>query len=98
VPAPAHGVARGTQRPEHETDQQDDHPYRPENLEGQYETDDEENQSKDDHCLFPLFSERSAGPIGTSSALQTLGTHFLSHLGAALEIHVSEKIASIRMS
>jgi hypothetical protein len=98
VPTPAYGVTRGTQRPEHETNQQDDHPDRPEDLDGQYETDDEENQSKDNHCLFPLFSERSLRPIGTSSALQTLGTHFLSHLGAALEIHVSEKIASIRMS
>jgi hypothetical protein len=67
VPTSADGVTQGAHRPEHETNQQENHANRPQDLERQYESDYQKYQTEDNHCLFPLFSERSARPFGTST-------------------------------
>jgi len=45
----ADGVTRGTEDPQNESHQQDDHSDGPQNLDGQHESDDEKNQSKNNH-------------------------------------------------
>ena len=70
VPTSADGVTQGAHRPEHETNQQKNHANRPQDLERQYESDYQKYQTEDNHCLFPLFSERSARPFGTSALHQ----------------------------
>jgi hypothetical protein len=45
----ANGVTRGTEGPQNQSNQQDDHSNGPQNLDSQHKSDDEKNQSKNNH-------------------------------------------------